>query len=464
MSKKTVFQIIMSGVLLCIFVVTLIVFANTHKQASSSEITGTQQTTTEQQETRTVATEVKKKKAKKKKALIPNKYKKLKVVKINDETETTDAEDYLDEIAEVYKDKSLASEEAGVALEGCIVKVESGDKNWTKIKFKEVEGYIESKYIVKGKKAWKVLLSTEHVLAKIKNKNIDIKNDENKKSSIIGIAYAKTTYPIIEISKDEKWVKIKRTETLSGWIPASDMKLKLDKEYVYTSDEYDEMVEAEWKSGAVCYKLESNQLPENGEARQLIEYASKFLGNRYVWGGTSLTKGADCSGFVQSIFKYFGYKLNRTAAEQSKNGTAVSNNKLKPGDLLFYHTDRRQKNRISHVAIYIGNGKIIHAANRRAGIVISKVGNPCAVRRILNGKNDNKKDKKKKNSTGKIKTSKTKNQNVGEEKKTENKTEKSSEVATTKNIETSKQQEETTTKVQQETEENEMTKEVNERE
>ena len=174
------------------------------------------------------------------------------------------------------------------------------------------------------------------------------------------------------------------------------------------------------------------------------EYASKFLGNRYVWGGTSLTKGADCSGFVQSVFRHFGYRLNRTAAEQSRNGKSVSNNQLKPGDLLFYHTDRRQKNRISHVAIYIGNGKIIHAANRRAGIIISNMGNPCVARRILTGKKENKKEKTKiDKSLGKNKKQKNK-----ENYKKQNEEETTKIIETTQSAETEQQ---VTTRVESET-------------
>lgn len=453
MNKKMRLRIMVSTVMVCMLSMVMIVFTNTYQQAKVHNmiITTSRPTTERQQETTTVKV-VKKKVKRTKTFLFPKKYKKLKVVKISEEDETKNSDtDNSDDIAEVYKAKSLAAPEAGVALEGCIVKVLSKDKNWTKIKSGKVEGYVESKYIVKGKKARKVLMDTEHILAKIKKKNVDIKNDMNKKGAVTGIAFAKTTYPILEISKDEKWVKIKRTEKLTGWIPASEMELKLDKEYVYTSEEYDEMIEAEWKADAGTYKLEKSSLPKSGEARELIEYASKFLGNRYVWGGTSLTKGADCSGFVQSIFKHFGYHLNRTAAEQSRNGQEVSNNELKPGDLLFYHTDRRQKNRISHVAIYIGNGKIIHAANRRAGIIISSMGNPCAARRILTGRLKEEKHRDKKIKKDKISTLNKKQKNKEKYKK-QNEEETTKVIETTQSTEMGEQQE--TTIIQLETTEN----------
>lgn len=154
------------------------------------------------------------------------------------------------------------------------------------------------------------------------------------------------------------------------------------------------MLEQEWAANAITYTLEETSLPKEGEAAEFLKYATQFLGNRYVWGGTSLTSGADCSGFTMSLFKKFGYSLSRTAAEQAHNGKAVKGNKLKPGDLVFYHTDRKNKNRISHVAIYIGDGKILHSANKTQGVIISRLGNPCVARRILSGKSV-KKDKDK---------------------------------------------------------------------
>lgn len=395
--KKTVIKAVGILVVFAVAIGTITLIGHNGKTTSSKEVqtTTVQETTTQAEVAKTKkVTKTKKTKTKKKQPLYGKKYKKLKIVKVYDDKSFEEIDDIDDDIAEVYKDKSMASDEAGVALEGCVVKVVESGKEWTKIKSGKVEGYIESKYVVKGKEAKKVLLRTEHVIAKIKSENVAIRKDGNKKAASIGVAYKKTEYPIVEISKNEKWVKIKSSEAVTGWIPAKQMTLKVQKEKVYTSEEYDEMVDTQWTGGIVGYSLAEKDLPKKGEARDLIKYASKFLGNRYVWGGTSLTRGADCSGFVQSVFRKFGHYLNRTAAEQAKNGSAVSLNKLKPGDLVFYHTDKRDKNRISHVAIYIGNGKVIHSANRKVGMVISTVGSPCAARRILTAENLKLKSKK----------------------------------------------------------------------
>lgn len=98
----------------------------------------------------------------------------------------------------------------------------------------------------------------------------------------------------------------------------------------------------------------------------IADYALQFVGNPYVYGGTSLTDGADCSGFVQSVFAHFGIYLSRTAAAQSTNGTSISLSELQAGDLLFYSSSG--DGTIDHVAIYIGNGCIVHAANSTRGI------------------------------------------------------------------------------------------------
>ena len=113
--------------------------------------------------------------------------------------------------------------------------------------------------------------------------------------------------------------------------------------------------------------------------QQIASYAVQFVGNPYVYGGTSLTSGADCSGFVQSVFANFGIGLSRTAASQASGGTSVSLDSLQAGDLLFYSSSGG----IDHVALYIGGGQIVHAANSASGIIISNAyySTPVAARR-----------------------------------------------------------------------------------
>ena len=106
----------------------------------------------------------------------------------------------------------------------------------------------------------------------------------------------------------------------------------------------------------------SAQPASNGQV--IVDYACQFIGNPYVWGGTSLTDGADCSGFVQSVFAHFGISLPRTTYDQINAGVEVSYDQAMPGDLICYD---------GHIGIYIGNGQIVNAQNPEQGIGISPV-------------------------------------------------------------------------------------------
>ena len=110
--------------------------------------------------------------------------------------------------------------------------------------------------------------------------------------------------------------------------------------------------------------------------KQIAKYGLQFIGNPYVWGGTSLTNGADCSGFTYRIYKDFGYNISRTSLQQRNDGTGVKYENAQPGDLICYS---------GHVGLYIGGGYIVHASNERSGIKVSKATyrQILAVRRIL---------------------------------------------------------------------------------
>jgi cell wall-associated NlpC family hydrolase len=103
----------------------------------------------------------------------------------------------------------------------------------------------------------------------------------------------------------------------------------------------------------------------------MITYAKRFLGTKYVWGGTT-TKGFDCSGFVKYVFSHFDISLSRTSSAQSKCGTYVKKSNLVAGDLVFFDTNGGKKN-ITHVGIYIGGGKFIHASSSHKKVVISDI-------------------------------------------------------------------------------------------
>ena len=126
---------------------------------------------------------------------------------------------------------------------------------------------------------------------------------------------------------------------------------------------------------------DSSYTTGSGTGAEIAAYAQKFVGNAYVYGGTSLTNGTDCSGFTMSVYAQFGYSIPRTSREQSTYGTSVDLSNVTEGDLIFY----KNGSSVGHVALYIGSGKVVHASNPTDGIKISNMyyRQPCNARRIV---------------------------------------------------------------------------------
>ena len=127
----------------------------------------------------------------------------------------------------------------------------------------------------------------------------------------------------------------------------------------------------------------SDSSSTSGTRQSIVNFALQFVGCPYVYGGTSLTNGADCSGFTQSVMANFGISIPRTAGAQSVGGRAVSLSNIQPGDLLFYSGSGDYG--IGHVTMYIGNGQVVHASTSRTGIIVSDIGyrTPCAARSYI---------------------------------------------------------------------------------
>ena len=136
-------------------------------------------------------------------------------------------------------------------------------------------------------------------------------------------------------------------------------------------DEYGNVIDSDNTVDPDTVDSSSSSSSSSSSGSSIVDYATQFVGNPYVWGGTSLTSGADCSGFTQSVYAKFGYSLPRTSYEQQNWGTEVSYADAQPGDLICYG---------GHVAIYMGNGQIVHASNSRDGI---KISNDATYRTIL---------------------------------------------------------------------------------
>ncbi len=238
---------------------------------------------------------------------------------------------------------------------------------WYKIKSGDVTGYVSADYILTGYEAnVKAMEKMERVLVV----NCDKLNVRENPSTDCDVStkVAKGTHLEIIEEENDGWYKVS-VNNLTGYVAS---------EYV---DEIYTLPTAT-KIETSSYGTYTTNEPVPQTAIDLINYAYQFLGNPYKWGGNSLTNGIDCSGFVKQIFAKFGYNLPRTSsAYRSGVGTTVSVSNARPGDIFVY----KYSDGSGHVAIYIGNGKIIHAANARAGICIGSAfyATPYRVVRVI---------------------------------------------------------------------------------
>ena len=211
-------------------------------------------------------------------------------------------------------------------------------------------------------------------------KAVNVLEDKNTAANVIGTMNQGNLCYILDDS-DKDWL----------YVESGDVRGFVERKYLTSGEEVKKQVESAGEdsytlarelvepedNGALYYTLTSTQMgTPAGEVRQsIIEYASQFVGNPYVWGGTSLTDGADCSGFVQQIYKAYGYDLPRVAAAQSQYGTQIALEDAQPGDLIFY----AENGYVYHVAMYAGNGTTIEAANETQGIIYGTVNTKDAV-------------------------------------------------------------------------------------
>ena len=172
---------------------------------------------------------------------------------------------------------------------------------------------------------------------------------------------------------------VKRTELTIGAKADAAVSEKGEKNLVLAD------VKVKPEENKACYYTFTSVQEASQEAKtreSMVNFALQFLGNPYVWGGTSLTNGCDCSGFVQSIYAYYGYSLPRVADAQSGYGMQIPISSAQPGDLIFY----AKNGYVYHVSMYIGNGQVVHAAGRKLGIITSGIsGNAVWATRIITG-------------------------------------------------------------------------------
>ena len=249
-----------------------------------------------------------------------------------------------------------------------------GEENgWYKIQSGDINGYVsmDPQYVATGQEAQDLAMANASLMAIVNTERLNVRMEPNTESRIW-----------TQISKEERYPVV---DQLDGWVQieldAGDDESRPDAAYISTQDN---LVEVRY---ALPEAIHFSPLEEEANAQaslrsQIVNYALQFVGNPYVWGGTSLTNGADCSGFTQSVLRHFGISIPRVSRDQSRAGSAVTQSEMRPGDLVFY---TNSSGTVNHVAMYIGNGQVVHAASRRSGIKISQWNyrSPARIRNVI---------------------------------------------------------------------------------
>ena len=226
---------------------------------------------------------------------------------------------------------------------GCEIIGTDGD--WTQIESGKVKGYVKSEYLMTG----------EAAIAKAQE--------------------VKQTVATVTTTTLYEGEELEVLEVLDGWV-----KINVDSDEGYVSSDY-VSIATELPKAQTMTEVRYGQGISDVRV-SLVSYATQFVGNPYVWGGTSLTRGADCSGFVMSVFANYGISLPHSSRAQANCGTKISASDAQPGDLFFYGNGSS----INHVAIYIGGGRVVHASSPKSGIKISGAyyRTPVKVVRVIN--------------------------------------------------------------------------------
>ncbi len=245
------------------------------------------------------------------------------------------------------------------------------EDGWYKIQSGAVTGYVRKDLVATGAEAESLAVSHASVMAIVNTDALNVRAEPSTDAQ----AWTK-------ITKDQRYNVVNQ---LDGWV-----QLELD-----TGDDEDSeqgaYVSTRDNNVSVTYALqeavEYKPAVEAANAaaafrNQIVNYACQFVGNRYVWGGTSLTNGCDCSGFTQSVLKHFGISIPRVSRDQARSGVKVDSSSMRPGDLIFY---ANRRGTVNHVGMYIGNGQVVNAASTRSGIRIYRWNyrTPVAIRNVI---------------------------------------------------------------------------------
>ncbi|MCI9530227.1 MAG: SH3 domain-containing protein [Lachnospiraceae bacterium] len=227
---------------------------------------------------------------------------------------------------------------------GCEILAENG--GWYQIQSGDVTGYVKSDYLLTGEAAAKRAEEVKSIVARSATMTLNVRTEPSTESTIW------TT-----MAEGEE---LHMLEDLGDWL-----KVEVDGDECYVAKDYVELSDQLQKAMTMS-EIKYGQGVSDVRV-DMVQYACQFIGNRYVWGGESLTNGVDCSGFTMKIYENYGVYLPHSSSAQAGCGTKINSSDAKPGDLFFYGNGSG----INHVAMYIGDGQVVHASSERTGIKIS---------------------------------------------------------------------------------------------
>ena len=260
----------------------------------------------------------------------------------------------------IRQEASTDSEVVGILTNhnACELLEDAGD--WYKVTSGKVTGYVNKQYLVTGDEAEAIAEQEIKTVATVNTETLNVRAEKSTEAEVLSQVGNSEAFTVNSVA--------------DGWVEIS-----VDDSVGYISQDYVTLAQA-LPTAKTIEQVKYGDGVSDVRA-SVVSYALQFVGNRYVWGGTSLEKGVDCSGFTMRILGKYGISLPHSSRAQPSYGTKISASEAKPGDLFFYGSGRS----ISHVAIYIGNGQIVHASNKRDGIKVSNAyyRNPICVTRYL---------------------------------------------------------------------------------